>query len=118
MREIGRTWSLAGIYLAVTKDSLDYHEHRYVKHAVLDTLYTDLQWFGSGEIMRDVRGVLLTNEHDTLVGYIGSGYHAFVSDQGAEGNYFLASMSATRLTATNYDTPVYRVTVKLKKELP
>ena len=85
MVSIGRTWSLDGINIAVTHDSLDYREPKYVKHSVLDTLYTDLQWFGSGEILRDLRGILFSG-HDAVLGLVGSGYYTLISDQGAEGS--------------------------------
>lgn len=114
--EIGRTWSFGGIKIAVEDDSLDYHKYRFVKQSVLDTTYTDLQRIGSGEIFRNVRGVLFTG-YSQLVNLVGSGYHTFISDQGTEGDYFLSSFDTNRLVATNYDTPVYRVTMTLRKEL-
>lgn len=117
MIEIGKTWSLGGIKIAVTDDSLDYPKNRFVKHAVLDTLYTDIQWFGSGETLRDVRGVLLEDQYNNLVGLVGSGYHTFVSDQGTEGDYFVSSITSERIMAVNHDIPVYKITVKLRKEL-
>lgn len=116
MREIGHTWSYGGIKIAVEHDSLDYPRYRFVEHSVLDTLYTDIQRLGSGETLRDIRGVVFDG-HDQLLDFVGSGYYTFVSDQGTEGDYFLATFRSDRLVATNYDTPVYRVTMIMRKEL-
>lgn len=118
MTDIGKTWSFGGISIAVEDDSLDYHEHRFSKQSVLDTLYTDLQRFGSGEIFRNIRGVIFSGYSNLLI-LAYSGYHTLLSDQipSTEGDYFISAFSASRLVATNYDNPVYRVTVTLRKEL-
>ena len=116
MTDIGRTWSYGGIRIAVEHDTLDYPKYRFVEHNVLDTLYTDIQKIGSGEILRSVRGVIFSG-YDQLLVFVGSGYHTLVSDQGIEDDYFLAGFQSSRLVATNYDTPVYRITITLKKEL-
>ena len=116
MKEIGRTWSYGGVNIAVESDTLDAPKYRFVEHNVLDTLYTDLQRLGSGEILRDVRGVVFSG-FPQLLTFVGSGYYTFISDQGTEGDYFLSRFQSNRLVATNYDTPVYRVTMMLKKDL-
>lgn len=116
MREIGRTWSLGGIKIAVEDDSLDYHKYRFVQHNVLDTQYTDVQRIGSGEIFRNVRGIVFTG-YNQLTEFAGSGYHMFVSDQGTEGDYFLSDLQGRRLVAANYEMPIYRITMTLRRDL-
>lgn len=115
MREVGKTWSLGGISIAVEEDSLEYPALRISKHAILDTNETLLMYIASGWILRDVQAVIFSGYTTGIVPLIGSGYHTLISDQGTEDDYFITNCRPQRLQALNKPNPVYRINVTLKR---
>jgi len=115
MKDVGRTWSLGGVYIAVEKDSLDKPKLRYSEHAVLDSVHTVVMLYGKELDYREIVGVLRT-DLATLQALVGNGWVALNSDQGFEGNYFIDKLSIDTLNDTKSVTPVYRVTINMRKQ--
>lgn len=115
MKNVGETWSLAGVNIAVEKDSMDIPKLRYTEHAVLDSTQTVIMLWGSGLENRKITGVLWS-DLDIIQTYVGSGWVALVSDQGSEGNYFIESLDVQNLYDARADVPVYRITVDMRKQ--
>ena len=118
MREINETWTLGGVTIAVENDSLDYPIIRMGRLEPLEHNYSIGHYGGTESAARDIRFIILSGYDDNLIPLVGSGYHALVSDQGAEGNYFITSVRGERLQALNQLSPTFRVTAALKKEPP
>lgn len=116
MTEINETWALSNINIAVEEDSLDYPVVRMGKQGPLEHNYSIGHHGGTEAMHRDLKFVLFSGYEQQFLPLVGSGYHALVSDQGAEGDYFIAAVRADRLHANNQPKPVFRITAELRKE--
>lgn len=116
MREINETWTLGGVTITVENDSLDYPIVRMGRLEPLEHNYSIGHYGGTESAARDIKFTILSGYDNNFIPLVGSGYHALVSDQGAEGNYFIASVRGERVQALNKLSPVFKVTASLKKE--
>jgi len=117
MIEVGKTWSFNGIDMVVEKDSQDYSNVRMAVQDVLDASDTYAYYGGTTSYRRELRSVLYSN-YENLMALIGSGYYSLISDQGAEGTYYMTECRSERLQALNKPEAVYRVTLQLLKKGP
>ena len=115
MKEVGRTWHLGDIYIAVEADTTLYPKLRLGIVDILDSNELLMHTGGSEILSRRLDGVIFS-DLDALLYMTGSGYWPLVSDQGAEGNYRITDLNSERLQALNYSEPVYRVHITLKAE--
>lgn len=119
MKEVGKTWQLGDLLLAVTKDSEDYVKPRIGQLAVLDTLYTEQHSMGTESRHRDLTAYILSGYENGLLPMIeAGGYNTLISDQGNEGEYYIAACNPTHKQALNKPTQVYGVKLELRKESP
>lgn len=119
MREVGKTWKLDQLYMAVVGDSEDYTKVRMGKLGVLDTLYTVPHYMGTEALYRDLEVYILSGYDPILLGLIQTGgYYTLTSDQGDEGDYYIVSCAPTHKQALNKDTAVYHARLELRKENP
>lgn len=117
MKEVGKTWSLGGIKLAVEEDSMDYTAIRMGHLGPLDRNETVLHYGGTEAYARDLTAILFSGYEDNFLPLIGSGYHTLISDQGDEGSYFITGCKPRRLQALNKPAAaVYRLQLDLRKE--
>ena len=116
MREINETWTLGGLSIAVQDDSLDYPIVRMGRLEPLEHNYSIGHYGGTESAARDIKFTIFSGYDDNLIPLVGSGYHALVSDQGEEGDYFIVSIRGERLQALNKLSSVFKVTASLKKE--
>ena len=117
MKDIGKTWQLGDLLLAVTKDSEDYLKPRIGQLAVLDTLYTEQHNMGTESQHRDLTAYILSGYENGLLPMIETGgYNTLLSDQGDEGEYYLVTCKPIHKQALNKPTQVYKVKMELRKE--
>lgn len=116
MREVNETWTLGGLSITVQDDSLDYPIVRMGRLGPLEHNYSIGHYGGTESMARDIRFTIFSGYDDNLIPLVGSGYHTLVSDQGAEGDYFIVSVRGERLQALNKLSSVFKVTATLKKE--
>jgi hypothetical protein len=107
-------WYFASYRVAVERDSEDYPDIKLGFVDILDTDTTNIHSIGTGSYRRDLTFVIFSG-YAGLAPALVSGYWGLTSDQGVEGTYQVLSYNAQRLQALNYDTDVYRVTVKLER---
>jgi hypothetical protein len=116
MKEVGKTWSLAGVPLIVEADSMNKPNLRYSEHAVLDSVETVIMLYGKSHHTREISGVLWSGLA-SIKNFVGSGWVAFISDQGDEGNYFINDLGVETLHDVKRDVPVYRITVSMRRQI-
>ena len=119
MKEVGKTWQLGDLLMAVTKDSEDYYKPRIGQLAVLDTLYTEQHAMGTESQHRDLTAYILSGYENGLLPMIeAGGYNTLISDQGEEGEYYLVACTPTHKQALNKPYQVYETKLELRKESP
>lgn len=112
-------WSLGGISMSVEKDSSDTPIMRMGELGPLDSSKTILHYGGTESYDRELTAVMwnYSGYVNTFMPLIGSGYHALVSDDGAQGDYFIQSCKPERLNdfiSCSGNSPV-RINIQLKK---
>lgn len=117
MKEVGKTWSIGDLLIAVTDDSEDYTKTRIGQLGVLDTLYTEQHSMGTEAYYRDLSVYVLSGYETTLLPLIeAGGYNTLISDQGDEGDYHIVSCNPTHKQALNKPYQVYEAKLELRKE--
>lgn len=112
-------WSLGGIAMSVEKDSSDIPVVRMGELGPLDSSKTILHYGGTESYGRELTAVMwnYSSYVNTLMPLVGSGYHTLVSDDGAQGDYFIQSCKPERLQDFIQcvgNSPV-RISMQLKK---
>lgn len=115
MKDVGKTWSLGGVYFICEEDSMNKPNLRYSEHAVLDSNETVIMLFGKEHDTRTVSGVLWSGI-DALQDLVGSGWIIFNSDQGFEGLFHIQTLDIDTQKDIKRNVPVYRITADLRKQ--
>ncbi len=117
MKDVGKTWKIGNLLIAVTEDSEDYIKVRMGQLSVLDTLYTEKHSLGTEAYQRDLTAYVLSGYETTLLPMIqAGGYNTLISDQGNEGDYYIVTCSPVHKQALNKSSQVYKVKIELRKE--
>ena len=117
MKEVGKTWSIGDLPLAVTADSEDYTKARIGQLGVLDTPYTTKHNMGTESQHRNLTAHILSGYETTLLPMIEiGGYNTLTSDQGNEGDYHIVTCNPVHKQALNKPFQVYEVKMELRKE--
>ncbi len=112
----GAGWKLNGVDITVITDSLDIPEIRFGKHSILDSTKTVLHLISGAVINRKLELYIWEDVYDSeILPLVGSGYWAFISDIGAEGNYYIMSCSPERVEDTKTTTPICKLNLVLRK---
>ena len=106
-------WFLDGHRVYVEKDSGWAHDPRIGEVNILDSNQTIIHTAGRPSYTRDITFVVFSGYHANILPITDG---ALVSDQGAEGDVVVKSMSAERLQDIKRTTAVFRVTCSLVKD--
>jgi hypothetical protein len=110
-------WSLGTVPIIVSAEDHK-PETRLSEHIVLDGTQSIIHRFGYGSGVLALTAYILGDDgqYTTLEGY----YHnqtlvALTSDQGAQGNFRVWSLTRKRVLDTRRNKPVYQLSIELKK---
>lgn len=113
---------LNGVKIIVEQDTGDGYDPRWGLLDILLGTTTVKHYAGEKSDKRRIVGVMClleagcnVNDYANLKAGLGNAAVAYVSDQGAQGNYIVLSMKPQELHDTGQDVPVYRVTIELLK---
>lgn len=107
-------WTLGGTAIAVDRDSGD-TEAKYSEIEILGANSTVIQTAGSKSERRTISGLVSGGSIATLKGYKNT-TKALVSDQGAQGNYYVGRVREERVQDVSTGTQTSRLTFDLIKQ--